>query len=324
MRVVQAARFGGPEVLGVLESPDPAAGRGEAVIDVAFVPTLFLDTQIRRGAARNWFPVTPPYVPGVGAAGTVRSVGADVDPAWIGRRVIADVTDAYAEQAVAPLAGLVTVPDELGLADAAALLTDGRTALRLADAASIKPGERVLVTAAAGGLGSLLVQLAHAAGGRVAAAARGERKLALARDVGADGAVDYSEPGWADRVLESTGGAGLDVTFDGAGGQIGHAAYTVTARGGRVSAHGAPGGFLAVDAEEARRRGVTVRGIEQAQFSPEVATRLIERAFAAAVQGRLSPVIGKTVTLDRAAQAHAAIEDRAVVGKTLLLVGEHA
>jgi NADPH2:quinone reductase len=320
MRVVQAARFGGPEVLGVLESPDPAAGRGEAVIDVAFVPTLFLDTQIRRGAARNWFPVTPPYVPGVGVAGTVRSVGADVDPAWIGRRVIADVTDAYAEQAVAPLAGLVTVPDELGLADAAALLTDGRTALRLADAASIKPGERVLVTAAAGGLGSLLVQLAHAAGGRVAAAARGERKLALARDVGADGAVDYSEPGWADRVAVALGGS-VDVVLDGAGGEIGAVAFGLTVDGGRFFAYGAPGGGFADNVPEgAARRDITVHGIELVQLEPALATALTERALAEAAAGRIRPTIGRTLPLDRAAVAHSAIEAREVLGKTLLEV----
>jgi threonine dehydrogenase-like Zn-dependent dehydrogenase len=87
--------------------------------------------------------------------------------------------------------------------------------------AEIKPGEWVLVTAAAGGMGVLIVQLAHAAGARVAAAARGERKLDLARELGAEIAVDYAEPGWADRVRDATGGAGPDVVFDGAGGEIG-------------------------------------------------------------------------------------------------------
>jgi NADPH2:quinone reductase len=325
MRVAQVTQFGAPEVLQVAEMPEPVAGAGQVVIDVAVADVLFFETQVRRGLGGEHFPVRPPYVPGAGVAGRVLTVGPGVDPAWVGKAVAARVDGGgYAQRVAVSADVLVAVPAGLELTEAAALLHDGATALALFDNAQVKAGERVLVTAAAGGLGLLLVQLAHDAGAQVIAAARGQDKLDAADKAGAEVVVDYSEPGWADRVLESTGGAGVDVTFDGAGGQIGHVAYTVTARGGRVSAHGAPGGFLAVDAEEARRRGVTVRGIEQAQFSPEVATRLIERAFAAAVQGRLSPVIGKTVTLERAAQAHAAIEDRAVVGKTLLLVGERA
>ena len=113
------------------------------------------------------------------------------------------------------------MPDGLGLSEAAALIHDGVTALGPFEGVRIEPGERVLITAAGGGLGLLLVQLARAAGGRVIGAARGDRKLDLIRESGAEVAVDYSEPGWAGRVREATGGAGLDVVFDGAGGDIG-------------------------------------------------------------------------------------------------------
>lgn len=324
MRVAQVTRFGAPEVLQVVEAPDPVAGGGQVVIDVAVADVLFFETQVRLGLGGEHFPVRPPYVPGAGVAGRVRTVGPGVDPAWVGRPVAARTDgDGYAQRVAVSADRLVAVPEALGATEAAALLHDGATALALFDNAQVEPGEWVLVTAAAGGLGLLLVQLARDGGARVIGAARGQHKLDAVRKAGAEVAVDYSEPGWADRVLESTGGAGVDVTFDGAGGQLGQAAYTVTARGGRVSAHGAPGGFLAIDGEDARRRGVTVRGIEQAQFAPEVATRLIEEAFAAAAaQGRLTPVIGRAVPLERAAEAHAAIEDRAVIGKTLLLVGD--
>ena len=124
------------------------------------------------------------------------------------------------------------------------LLHDGPTALTLARNAAIRPGERVLVTGAAGGLGILLVQLAIAAGGHVVAAARGERKLELLRSLGAD-AVDDSAPEWTQIVRRETGGTGPDVILDGVGGQIGQDAFTIIAPGGRFSAHGAPSGSVA-------------------------------------------------------------------------------
>lgn len=321
MRVVQVTRFGGPEVLVTSEAPDPVAGPGQVVVDVSVAPVLFVETQIRRGWGREYFAVKPPYVPGVGMAGQVISVGEGVDPGWVGRQVVATTTGGYAEQTVIPAEGLIPVPDGLGLREAAALLHDGTTALGLAEGARIRPGEWVLVVAVGGGLGILLVQLAHAAGARVIGAARGKRKLDLARELGADAVVDYSEPDWPERVREATGGAGPDVVFDGVGGQIGRAAFEVTARGGRFSRHGAPSGaFAAIDPQEAKRHGVTVRGIEHVQFAPADAKRLAERALSEAAAGRIRPVIGQTFPLERAADAHAAIEARGVIGKTLLLI----
>jgi NADPH:quinone reductase len=214
------------------------------------------------------------------------------------------------------------VPDGVDLREAAALLHDGNTAFGLLEGTGIEPGEWVLVTAAGGGLGILLVQLARVAGARAIGAARGKRKLDLILELGADAAVDYSRPDWTERVRKATGGAGPDVVFDGAGGQIGLAAFEATARGGRFSAHGAAsGGFAAIDPQEAERRGVTVRGIEQVRgAAPEIARRRLERALAEAAAGRIRPVIGQTFPLERAADAHAAIESRDVLGKTLLVI----
>lgn len=130
MRAVEAVASGGPEVLEVRRQlPAPAALAGEVVIDVAVAPVLFLDTQIRAGLGRDWFPARPPYVPGRGVAGTVGLAGTDVEPAWVGRRVVADTpAGGYLEQAVVPAGRLIPVPDGVDLADAAALLHDGRTA----------------------------------------------------------------------------------------------------------------------------------------------------------------------------------------------------
>ena len=321
MRAVEVAKFGGPEVLVARDAPDPVAGPGQAVVRVTAAHVLFVETQIRSGWGREYFTVEPPYVPGV--AGQVTSVGDSVEPGWVGRSVVTRTGErgAYAEQAVAQAEGLMPVPEGLGLREAAALLHDGPTALGLFENARVEPEEWVLVLGAGGGLGILLVQLARAADARVVGAARGTRKLDLARELGADAAIDYSEPGWAERVREATGGTGPNVVFDGVGGEVGKAAFGETARGGRFSAHGAPSGaFAEIDPQEVQRLGVSVRGIEQVQFAPAELKRLAERALSEAAAGRLRPVIGQTFPLERAADAHAAMEARGVIGTTLLVI----
>lgn len=270
MRVVQAMRFGDPEVLVPGQEPDPMAGPGQVVVEVAVAAIDFVQTQLRRGVTPGPPLPTPPYVPGSSIAGQVCSVAPGVDPDWVGRRVVAHTASGNgdnAERAVVAVDALVPVPPWLGLPEAAALLDDGSTALGLVEAARIRAGEWVLVEAAAGGVGGLLVQLAHAAGGRVVGAARGAPKLDLARELGAEAAVDYSAPGWPERVREATGGRGPDVVFDGVG---------------------------------ARAR--------------------VERMLAEAAADRIRPTIGRTFPLERADAAHAAMEAREVLGKTLLVI----
>ncbi|WP_158892048.1 zinc-binding dehydrogenase [Amycolatopsis anabasis] len=323
MRVVEVTRFGGPEVLVTNQVPEPEAGPGQVVVRVAAADVLFVETQIRAGGFGEYFDVRPPYVPGGGVAGRVDAVGDGVDPGWLGKTVLTSTGGGggYAERVVVGADGLVEVPAGVGAREAAALLHDGPTALELFEGNRVRAGEQVLIVGATGGAGILLVQLAHAAGARVVAAARGERKLALATELGADVVVDYSVPGWTDRVLEATGGTGPDLVLDGVGGEFGRAAFEVTPRGGRFSAHGAPtGGFAAIDPAEAAERGIGLRGIADLRFPPERARELAARALAEVAAGRIRPVIGQTFPLDRAADAHAAIEARQVIGKTLLLV----
>ncbi|MEU4539180.1 zinc-binding dehydrogenase [Streptosporangium sp. NPDC023825] len=323
MRVVQATRFGSPEVLVPGELPDPVAGPGQVVVDVSVAGITFVETQIRRGVDKWHDRPALPYVPGGTVAGRVASTGEGVDPSWSGRRVIADVgeTGGFAERAVTVVENLIPVPEGLGLPEAVALHTDGGTALGLVEGARIRPGEWVLVEAAGGGVGSLLVQLARAAGARVVGAARGARKLDLARDLGAEAVVDYSDPDWTKRVREATGGPGPDVVFDGVGGEIGRAAFEATADGGRFSVHGASSGEVTViDPARARRHGVEVIGIEQLfGFGPKM-RHWAERVMSETVAGRIRPIIGQTFPLERAADAHAAIESRSALGKTLLLI----
>jgi NADPH:quinone reductase len=259
---------------------------------------------------------------GSGVAGVVTAVGESVDPGWIGRRVIAytDGGGGYAQRVAVATDGLIAVPDGLDLWEAGALLHDGNTALGLLEGTPVRQGDRVLILGAAGGMGVLLVQLAHVAGGQVIAAARGERKLALARELGAATVVNYSAPDWPKRVLDATAGAGPDVVFDGVGGLLGRAAFEIMARYGRISTHGAPSGtFTEIDPDEARRRNITVRGIEQVQGLGPAARRRVARVLAEATAGRIRPIIGQTFPMAKAADAHTAIEARNVLGKTLLL-----
>jgi NADPH2:quinone reductase len=326
MRVIEVTRFGGPEVLTPAAAQIPATGPGQVVIDVTVADVLFLDTLIRSGQAAGFFPVRPPYVPGNGVAGRVSSAGDGTDPALLGRRVIARTGEAggsggYAERAVVAADRVVPVPDGVDLPDAAALLHDGATALGLAERTGIGRGELVLILGAAGGLGVLLVQLAHAAGARVIAAARGKAKLDLLSSMGADATVDYGQAGWIERAVRAGGGAGPQVVFDGVGGQLGAEAFEITAPGGRFSAHGSPSGaFALIDPHEARRRQITVRGIEQVQFRNGEHAQLASNALAKLTAGQIKPYIGQTFPLAKAADAHAAMEARATIGKTLLTV----
>lgn len=309
MRAVWWRAVGPPSVLELGEAAVPVPGPGEVLIRVEVAGITFIETQTRAGRAPKAGAV-PPAVLGNGVGGTVTGVGPDGDRALVGRRVVASLngTGGYAELAVVAARNVVPVPDGVPTLEATALLADGRTALGLHELAAPRPGETVLVEAAAGGLGSLLVQLALAAGARVIGAASGGRKLALIRDLGAE-AVDYTVPGWAEPLR------GLDVVYDGVGGTIGREALAATAAGGRFLVHGAAGGPFTQPGE-----GVTAFGFPELLRIGQQAPQLTARALQAAAEGRLRPVIGQTFPLAQAAAAHAAIEARQTLGKTLLIV----
>ncbi|MFJ7207222.1 zinc-binding dehydrogenase [Streptomyces sp. NPDC098789] len=316
MRAVRVDGYGGPEVLVEVEAPDPVPGAGEVVVRAEAVDTIYVETQIRGGWGEA-FGVHPPYVPGGAAAGRVAAVGEGVDPGWLGRRVVAapGTKGTYAELVRVPVELLVPVPNGLGLREAAALAHDGVTGTGIAEGVAVGPGERVLILGAAGGMGTLLVQLAKAAGAHVVGAARGGAKLALVRELGADVVVDYTEPGWTERV-----GGPVDVLLDGVGGELGLAGFGLVKDGGRVSAHGAPsGGFTELDPAEVAARGIALRGIAEVQFGAAEVVRLAAGALALAAAGRLRPVIARTFPLSAAAEAHRAMESRTIPGKALLI-----
>jgi NADPH:quinone reductase len=309
--------FGPPEVLMTESVADPRPGPGQVLIEVELANVTFVDTQIRAGKAPQ--PEMLPKLPAIlgnGVAGRIAAIGAGADPALVDRRVMTslDGTGGYAERAVADVARLVDLPRQLGTPEAVALLADGRTAVLLARSAAIQAGQTVLVEAAAGGVGSLLVQLAQLAGARVIAAAGGRRKLAVPRELGVEETVDYSRAHWEEQIED-----GVDVVFDGVGGEIGAAAFTLVRPGGRFCAFGmASGGFADIDEAAAGARGIMlVRGLRPT--ADELRTALSE-ALDLATSGRLRAVIGQSFALADAAAAHRAIERRETIGKTLLRV----
>ncbi|GGQ72548.1 zinc-binding dehydrogenase [Couchioplanes azureus] len=321
MRAIEVASFGGPEVLSLAELPEPVAGPGQVVVDVAAADVIFLDTLLRGGWGQDFFPRTLPYVPGGGGAGTVVQVGDGVDPAWIGRRVAARAGTGYAERIVADVEEVVPVPDGLDVEAAAALVHDGVTALRFDRLGAPDKGEWVLVLAAAGGAGTLLVQLAADAGARVVAAASSDAKRALARELGAEITVDYTRPDWIGRVRAATGG-GAALVYDGAGGALGTAAVDAVADGGRYVTYGTAEGFAAPDATATARRGVRVfTPLRDGRPDRTTVRELLGLVLHRAAQGRLRPAVTATYPLERAADAHRALASRTSVGKSLLLLG---
>jgi NADPH2:quinone reductase len=339
MRVVWWTRVGPPAVLVLGEAPDPRPAQGQVLIRVALAGIHFIETLTRAGRSPRPS-VRPPAILGNAVGGTIVAVGEGVDRGLIGRRVVSSTggSGGYAELAVAAAADAVAVPEGMSLVDAVALFSDGRTAMGLHRRAAPKPGETVLVSSAGGGLGILLSQLATAAGARVIATAGSARKLELARGLGAAVALDYTAPDWA-RQLADAAPDGLDLAYDGVGGPIGRTVFEALAPGGRFVVHGMASGAMTDTSEpaepvtpkapapsmrNARDQAPSVIGIAELASIASAGRELAAAVLAEGAAGRLRPVVGQTYPLERAAAAHAAIEARQTLGKTLLTVAGSA
>lgn len=324
MHAIVLHTFGPPEQLRHEEVLDPTSGSGQVVIDVAAAGVHLVDTLIRAGTAVGPFPLPElPFVPGREVEGTVTEVGDAVDRAWLGRRVTAHLGAAsggYAERVAVSEEALLAVPDGLEVGAAVALLGTGRTTMAILDAATIGPDDVVLVTAAAGGIGGLLVRAARHRDIPVVGLAGGPRKTEVVAAAGAE-AVDYLADGWTDRVRERLDGEAATVLLDGVGGPLGDAALDLVDAGGRVVLFGSSAGRpTAVTAEMVMAKGLTVTSPLGPKLArrPEVLRALARRALDAAAEGWFTPTIGQRFALADAPAAHHAVAGRDTIGKTVL------
>ena len=313
MRAVQIKEFGGPDVLEVVEdAPVPEPGEHEVLIKVSRAGMNFADTHARENSylARYELPLTP----GAEVAGT--------DPD--GKRVVAmPGTGGYAEYAVAPKAVTFPIPEGLEDGAALALVLQGLTAWHLyKTSAKLAQGESVVVHAAAGGVGSLAVQLAKPLGaGRVIATASSEEKRKLALELGADVAVDAAAEGMKDRLIEANEGQKVDVVLEMAGGQVFDESLAALAPFGRLVAYG----IASREPNEVTngllmRKSQAVIGfwlmhcLGRRDMMEEPLADLFERA----ARGDLEPVIGTTYPLSDVRRAHEDLQGRRTHGKVLL------
>ncbi|KOX36065.1 MULTISPECIES: quinone oxidoreductase family protein [unclassified Streptomyces] len=300
MLAIQFDRFGGPEVLSVVEVPAPEPGPDETLLDVEAAGVNFADTHQVDGSYLSADLL--PYVPG----GEV--VGRTPD----GRRVLARVSGGYAQQAVARRSALVEIPEDLEAGHALALVTQGLTAWHLLrSAARLRPGETVVVHSAAGGVGSLAVQLAREFGaGRVLAqVSPGKERLAL--ELGADAVVSYPVDEKADVVLDAVGGELFD-----------HALRSLASFGRLVSyGNASRSGFTPVDPARLGRLNASVVGfwLRPALAAPGGFEEPLEELLALVARGRLTPVATGTYPLAQARRAHEDLLARRTTGKLILV-----
>ena len=305
-------KFGGPEVLEPTELPDPEPGDGEVLVRVTRAGINFADTHVTRNdyLAEQQLPM----IPGGEVSGTTPD----------GRRVAALLMNGgYAEQVAVPEPALVPVPDEVDDEQAAALLLQGLTAWSLLNvSARLEKGECVVVEAAAGGTGSLAVQLAKRAGaGRVIALASSEEKRALALELGADAAVDSRAEELREEILAANDGQQVDVVLEMSGGDAFEATLRTLAPFGRLVTFG-----IASREENAVKTGHLMRNsravigfwLVHLFRRPEVLRRGIQELLGAAAAGELRAVIGAVYPLSEVRRAHQDIAARGTQGKLLL------
>ena len=327
MRIVQATRPGGPEVLAVADLPDPSPEPEQVVVEVTAAGVNFIDTYRRSGR----YPTPFPHVVGSEGAGTVVAVGSDVTGVAVGDTVawVAGSEGSYAEHARVLAEQALPVPDGVPAPTAAALLLQGITAHYLVRSTfPVLPGQEVLVHAGAGGVGLLLTQLAVAAGARVITTVSTDEKEALSRAAGASEVVRYDRmtdlaTELPAAVRDVTGGHGVHTVYDGVGASTFDASLaSLRPRGALALFGGASGAVPPFDPMRLEALGSLFLSRPSIRHYTATRAELEWRSrelFDAVLAGTLDVRVGATFPLEQAAEAHRALEGRATTGKVLVL-----
>jgi NADPH2:quinone reductase len=322
MKIVRYHEKGAPDVLLVEDLPVPEPSDGEVLVRVEAAGINYADT-LRRSGRHYPVPTELPHSPGNEVVGIIEQLGTGVDAAKLGQRVFATVSGGgYAEYAVARVEQTFTLMPGLDPVDAMAVFSQGLTAaVMLREAAHLKEGETILVPAAAGGVGSLAVQLSCIFGAsKVIGLASSPEKREIVLGLGASAAVDYTKEGWAKDVLDATDGIGVDIALETSGGAVFYETLNaVRQQRGRVVVFGNSNDeAVSVNPRQLLVRNMTLTGFFIPGY-PELRDGVLEELSHLVVEHKLIPQIGGTFPLEEAPRAHAMIGDRRSTGKLIFV-----
>ena len=320
MKAIQFHEFGDVDVLRLEDIPTPEPKLGEVLIRVQAAGVNFADTLQRK----NQYIYTPelPFTPGAEVSGRIEKLGVDVQGFSVGQRVVAFTTNGgYAEYAIASQNLIVALPDEVDFDAGVGILTQGLTAYyMLKTLAQLRSGQSVLVHAAAGGVGSLAVQIAKILGAsHIVATAGSAQKLQLPKSLGADTLISYSDADWQAQVMQATDGKGVDVVLEALGGDIFHKSLDCLAFRGQLIVYGRSSGSTVFDPIVLLNKSRTITGFSLYDFLENpIYTESLNAMLAYIKQGQLKVQIGGVFPLAQAAKVHHLIESRSTQGKSIL------
>lgn len=324
MKAIHFETYGGPEVLKMTEKEKPKPRGNEVLIEIDCVGVNYADTARREG--QYVVPTPLPFIPGAEVAGVVVEVGEKVTKIKSGTRVVSLIeSGGYSEYALSNEFSVIPLPDEISFHDAVALPLQGLSAYHiLKTMGRLQPGESVLIHAAAGGVGTIAVQLAKIFGaGKVIATASTKEKLTLAKEMGADILIDYTKEGWELKVREATGGKGVDVALEMAGGDIFNKTLKCLAPFGRLVVFGnASREIYTMNPQILMRRNQSVVGffLPQIMKKPDSLLPSIQELFSYVASGKLKLTIGGIYPIEQAAEVHEVMNARQTKGKLILQI----
>jgi len=323
MKAIRINETGGAEVMHLEEIEKPTAQAGEVLIKVAAAGINYADLMQRQGTylTRTHTPMTM----GFEVAGTIEALGAGVTTPPVGSRVVAFGAGGYAEYTTALAATVIPIPDNMSFESAAAFPVQGITAYQLLhESTHLQAGESILIHAAAGGVGTLAIQLAKLMGAKTVVGTAGSaEKLQLVRELGADAAINYKDADWAEQVQQATGGKGPDVILEMVGGDIANKSLQILAPFGRMVIYGAASG------ERAEFSGIQLMYKNQSVIGywltawmsrPDKTAEAAKGLMQYLASGKMRIIVGNTFPLHQAVEAHKAIADRKTTGKVVLTV----
>ena len=311
MKAIQITKFGGPDVMQYLELPDPTHGDNEVLLDVTSIGINYADTHQTENSYLS--AQTLPLIPGLEITGTYQ-----------GKRYLAPVSGGgYAQKAVANKYALIEIPDGVTNEQALCMLVQGTTAWHiLKTVGHLKSGESVVVHAAAGGVGTLSIQLAKLWGAKVIAVTSNDSKKKLAKDLGADVVIDANTDNLKENILNANGGKPVDLVLEMVGGKTTDISLDVLAPFGRMIVYGnasrTPSQNLNPGSLMGGTKTITGFWLAHCFGDKELLNDVIAELFKLVIDGKLKPVIGATYPLSKAADAHKAMLARETTGKITL------